>query len=99
MPEALASEFAELRAASLGVLEHTVQAERALMQPFIEGCGPWRMYFLDHVAGGTETSPTRFLECLAVAFAAHARGRVSTLSANAHTCAYHLGGARSATGY
>ena len=84
MPEALAGEFAALRAESLGVLEHvtpadlkrqvrheelgpvtlsqllhewaghdlmhTVQAERALMQPFIEGCGPWRMYFLDHVA-------------------------------------------------
>ncbi|HVC79590.1 MAG TPA: DinB family protein [Chloroflexota bacterium] len=32
-------------------LLHTVQAERALMQPFIRGCGPWRSYFLDHVAG------------------------------------------------
>ncbi len=31
-------------------LMHTVQAERALMQPFIEGCGPWRVYFTDHVA-------------------------------------------------
>ena len=31
-------------------LMHTVQAERALMQPFIEGCGPWRPYFADHVA-------------------------------------------------
>lgn len=31
-------------------LMHTVQAERALMQPFIEGCGPWRSYFADHVA-------------------------------------------------
>ena len=30
-------------------LMHTVQAERALMQPFIDGCGPWREYFLDHV--------------------------------------------------
>jgi hypothetical protein len=30
-------------------LMHTVQAERALMQPFIAGCGPWREYFLDHV--------------------------------------------------
>jgi len=30
---------------------HTVQAERALMQPFIEGCGPWRPYFRDHAAG------------------------------------------------
>lgn len=31
-------------------LMHTVQAERALMQPFIEGCGPWSPYFTDHVA-------------------------------------------------
>jgi hypothetical protein len=29
-------------------LMHTVQAERALMQPFIAGCGPWRPYFKDH---------------------------------------------------
>jgi hypothetical protein len=29
-------------------LMHTVQAERALMQPFIHGCGPWRSYFADH---------------------------------------------------
>lgn len=32
-------------------LMHTVQAERALMQPFIQGCGPWHKYFIDHVAG------------------------------------------------
>ncbi len=32
-------------------LMHTVQAERALMQPFIEGCGPWRAYFADHDVG------------------------------------------------
>lgn len=31
-------------------LMHTVQAERALMQPFIQGCGPWLSYFADHVA-------------------------------------------------
>ena len=30
-------------------LMHTVQAERALMQPFIAGCGPWQEYFVDHV--------------------------------------------------
>jgi hypothetical protein len=30
-------------------LMHTVQAERALMQPFIRGCGPWLRYFADHV--------------------------------------------------
>ena len=29
-------------------LNHTVQAERAMMQPFIAGCGPWRGYFADH---------------------------------------------------
>jgi hypothetical protein len=31
-------------------LMHTVQAERALMQPFIAGCGPWQRYFTDHVS-------------------------------------------------
>lgn len=29
-------------------LMHTVQAERAVMQPFILACGPWRLYFQDH---------------------------------------------------
>jgi hypothetical protein len=29
-------------------LMHTVQAERALMQPFIAGSGPWKQYFSDH---------------------------------------------------
>jgi hypothetical protein len=29
-------------------LMHTVQAERALMQPFIQGSGPWQAYFQDH---------------------------------------------------
>ncbi len=29
-------------------LMHTVQAERALMQPFIAGCGPWQGYFREH---------------------------------------------------
>jgi hypothetical protein len=33
-------------------LMHTVQAERALMQPFIRGCGPWQPYFREHLAGG-----------------------------------------------
>ncbi len=32
-------------------LTHTVQAERALMQPFIQGSGPWRFYFQDHEVG------------------------------------------------
>jgi uncharacterized damage-inducible protein DinB len=29
-------------------LMHTIQAEHALMQPFIQGCGPWQPYFSDH---------------------------------------------------
>ncbi len=29
-------------------LGHTVQGERALMQPFVAACGPWRFYFADH---------------------------------------------------
>jgi hypothetical protein len=34
-------------------LNHTVQAERALMQPFISGSGPWRAagFFADHDVG------------------------------------------------
>jgi uncharacterized damage-inducible protein DinB len=32
-------------------LNHTVQAERALMQPFMLGCGPWRSFFRDHEVG------------------------------------------------
>ena len=31
-------------------LMHTVQAERALMQPFMHACGPWRPFFRDHEA-------------------------------------------------
>jgi hypothetical protein len=30
-------------------LNHTIQAERALMQPFLLECGPWIVYFQDHV--------------------------------------------------
>lgn len=30
-------------------LNHTIQAERAIMQPFIRGCGPWQKYFSDHL--------------------------------------------------
>jgi DinB superfamily len=35
-------------------LNHTVKAERALLQPFIAGSGPWRTagYFADHDLGG-----------------------------------------------
>jgi len=32
-------------------LMHTVQAQRALMQPFILATGPWRHYFKDHDVG------------------------------------------------
>ena len=28
-------------------LQHTLQAERAVMQPFIHGSGPWRVYYAD----------------------------------------------------
>ncbi len=31
-------------------LMHTVQAERAIMQVFIDGCGPWKPYFSDHAS-------------------------------------------------
>ena len=30
-------------------LNHTMQAERSLMQPFLAGCGPWIEYFGEHV--------------------------------------------------
>jgi hypothetical protein len=30
-------------------LDHTIQAERALMQPFIQGCGPWQVYFRSNI--------------------------------------------------
>lgn len=33
-------------------LNHTVQAERALMQPFIAGAGPWQANFTDHLISG-----------------------------------------------
>jgi len=29
-------------------LMHTVQGERALLQPFIQGCGPWQSNYTDH---------------------------------------------------
>lgn len=32
-------------------LDHTIQAERALMQPFIAGCGPWQPYFAANRVG------------------------------------------------
>jgi len=35
-------------------LMHTVQAERALMQPFMLGCGPWRSFFRNHEIGVPE---------------------------------------------
>ena len=54
---ARAAEHSELGRVTLGErlhewaahdLMHTVQAERALMQAFIPGSGPWRSYFRDH---------------------------------------------------
>jgi hypothetical protein len=33
-------------------LNHLVQAERALMQPFIQSSGPWHIYYAEHVAKG-----------------------------------------------
>ena len=35
-------------------LNHLVQAERALMQPFINGCGPWVVNYDDHIVKGFE---------------------------------------------
>ena len=35
-------------------LMHTVQAERALLQPFINGCGPWVEVYQDHIARQTK---------------------------------------------
>lgn len=32
-------------------LMHIVQAEQALMQPFILDCGAWQPYFSDHIVG------------------------------------------------
>jgi hypothetical protein len=31
---------------------HTMQAERAVMQPFIHLSGPWRKFFEEHIIGG-----------------------------------------------
>jgi hypothetical protein len=33
-------------------LNHTVQAEQAMMQPFIIDSGPWQVFFSDHLIGG-----------------------------------------------
>ncbi len=30
-------------------LIHTMQAERAIMQIYIDGCGPWKKYFWEHI--------------------------------------------------
>ena len=35
-------------------LNHTVQAERALMRPFMRACGPWRSFFQDHKVTGAD---------------------------------------------
>lgn len=33
-------------------LNHTIQAERALIQPFLSECGPWRKYFTSQIIEG-----------------------------------------------
>lgn len=40
-------------------LMHLVQAEQALMQPFIDGCGAWQVYFQAHVIGQPNTDSFR----------------------------------------
>ena len=32
-------------------LDHTIQAERAILQPFIHACGPWQKYFSANLIG------------------------------------------------
>lgn len=39
-------------------LMHVVQAERAVMQAFIPGTGPWRRYFADHDVDASTAAPT-----------------------------------------
>jgi hypothetical protein len=39
-------------------LMHTVQAERALMQPFIRSSGPWLPYFEDHYHPSADSEPS-----------------------------------------
>jgi len=34
-------------------LNHTIQAEQALMQPYLAECGPWIVYFTDHLVRET----------------------------------------------
>lgn len=34
-------------------LMHIIQAEHALMQPFIAGCGAWKPYFVEHLPEAT----------------------------------------------
>ncbi|HEY7984153.1 MAG TPA: DinB family protein [Ktedonobacterales bacterium] len=38
-------------------LMHTVQGERAMMQPFVAACGPWQPNFADHVAKAPAQEP------------------------------------------
>jgi len=56
----LTARHAELGVVSLGELlhewaahdlDHTIQAERGLMQPFIQGCGPWQVFFKANTLG------------------------------------------------
>ncbi|GHO46405.1 DinB family protein [Ktedonospora formicarum] len=36
-------------------LNHTIQAERALMQPLMLNCGGWRSFFYDHEVGASKS--------------------------------------------
>ncbi|HVO41256.1 MAG TPA: DinB family protein [Aggregatilineales bacterium] len=36
-------------------LMHTVQAERALLQPFIRGCGPWQVEYTGHAVRASQS--------------------------------------------
>jgi hypothetical protein len=40
-------------------LMHTVQAERAVLQPFLPGTGPWRYFFADHDLGDRAPAAVR----------------------------------------
>lgn len=40
-------------------LSHTIQAERAIMQPFIPASGPWRSTFIDHDIAAAQDADNR----------------------------------------
>ncbi len=45
-------------------LNHTIQAEKAVMQPFIQGSGPWRSYFQDHEIRSSHDRPALVLAAI-----------------------------------